>query len=258
MIKFFRNIRQSLLQDGKTSKYFKYAIGEIILVVIGILIALQINNWNEQRKDNIKEAHLVRSLYHEFIDNYHYIDERRQHLKNTKEKCGLLLLKFCNLDHTDISSDSLLTLINNTFLSTTGYAAKTSTFERVIDNEEYNLIQHDSLKALLNQYKSILDLTNLTNNKLFDLEDDLWSYAHDKFGGISIGKKIDMPYIKPWFESIVTSEPSFSPEDIVSDIAFENILTNNLLYYGYAMNRMDELQELNQAIKNYIDRHYKI
>ena len=51
MIKFFRHIRKTLLMENKTSKYFKYAIGEIILVVIGILIALQINNWNEQ-KDN--------------------------------------------------------------------------------------------------------------------------------------------------------------------------------------------------------------
>ena len=52
MIKLFRNIRKNLLAEGKTTKYFKYAIGEIILVVIGILIALQINNWNEQRKQN--------------------------------------------------------------------------------------------------------------------------------------------------------------------------------------------------------------
>jgi len=50
MIKLFRNIRQNLLNEGKTSKYFKYAIGEIVLVVIGILIALSINNWNEKQK----------------------------------------------------------------------------------------------------------------------------------------------------------------------------------------------------------------
>ena len=49
MIKFFRHIRKSLLMENKTGKYFKYAIGEIFLVVIGILIALQINNWNENR-----------------------------------------------------------------------------------------------------------------------------------------------------------------------------------------------------------------
>ncbi|WP_229741435.1 DUF6090 family protein, partial [Planktosalinus lacus] len=55
MIKFFRNIRKNLLNEGKTTKYFKYAIGEIILVVIGILIALQINNWNE-RENSISQA----------------------------------------------------------------------------------------------------------------------------------------------------------------------------------------------------------
>lgn len=55
MIKFFRKIRQNLLTEGKTSKYLTYAIGEIILVVIGILIALSINNWNE-RKNNIAQA----------------------------------------------------------------------------------------------------------------------------------------------------------------------------------------------------------
>ena len=50
MIKIFRKFRQNLLIENKTSKYFKYAIGEIVLVVIGILIGLSINNWNETRK----------------------------------------------------------------------------------------------------------------------------------------------------------------------------------------------------------------
>ena len=52
MIKFFRRIRLDLMEKNKTEKYLKYAIGEIVLVVIGILIALQINNWNEKRKIN--------------------------------------------------------------------------------------------------------------------------------------------------------------------------------------------------------------
>ncbi|MFP4845286.1 DUF6090 family protein [Winogradskyella sp. PE311] len=59
MIKFFRRIRYNLMESGKTSKYFKYAIGEILLVVIGILIALQINNWNENR---LKQEQLI-SVY---------------------------------------------------------------------------------------------------------------------------------------------------------------------------------------------------
>ena len=62
MIKFFRKIRQNLLSEGKTTKYFKYAIGEIVLVVIGILIALQINNWNENRKIKHKETVIQKEL----------------------------------------------------------------------------------------------------------------------------------------------------------------------------------------------------
>ena len=62
MIKFFSKIRQQLLTDGKTSKYFKYAIGEIILVVIGILIALQVNNWNQDRIEKIELNELLKSI----------------------------------------------------------------------------------------------------------------------------------------------------------------------------------------------------
>ena len=59
MIKFFRKIRQNLLMENKTGKYFKYAIGEIVLVVIGILIALQINNWNDAHNLKNKETSLL-------------------------------------------------------------------------------------------------------------------------------------------------------------------------------------------------------
>jgi Family of unknown function (DUF6090) len=62
MIKFFRKIRYDLMGKNKTGKYLKYAVGEIILVVIGILIALQINNWNEKRKENALEKELINLL----------------------------------------------------------------------------------------------------------------------------------------------------------------------------------------------------
>jgi len=62
MIKIFRNIRKNLIMENKTSKYFKYAIGEIVLVVIGILIALQINNWNENRKNSQYEQNYLQRI----------------------------------------------------------------------------------------------------------------------------------------------------------------------------------------------------
>ncbi len=62
MINFFRKIRLQLLAQNKVSRYLLYALGEIFLVVIGILIALQINNWNDWRKDRAKERILLRDM----------------------------------------------------------------------------------------------------------------------------------------------------------------------------------------------------
>ena len=78
MIKFFRHIRKSLLMENKTGsaghfsrsgKYFKYAIGEIALVMIGILLALQVNNWNENRKNNIEAKAKIKAIYNDIVND---------------------------------------------------------------------------------------------------------------------------------------------------------------------------------------------
>ena len=76
MIKLFRNIRKKLLEQGKTANYLKYAIGEIILVVIGILIALSINNWNENRKEENRLLNIYSLI---FIDME---NDKKQLIKN--------------------------------------------------------------------------------------------------------------------------------------------------------------------------------
>ena len=62
MIKFFRNIRQNLIMENKTANYLKYAIGEIVLVMIGILLALQVNSWKEQRTLRMEEKSILEEL----------------------------------------------------------------------------------------------------------------------------------------------------------------------------------------------------
>ena len=83
MIKFFRQIRKHLLMDQHTTqskashtmRYFKYAAGEIVLVVIGILIALQINNWNEKRKQNNLLQTYYKQLLSDFEDQKNYSED---------------------------------------------------------------------------------------------------------------------------------------------------------------------------------------
>ena len=69
MLKFFRKIRQKLLSENKFNKYLLYAMGEIILVVIGILIALQINNWNELKSERVIENTYMKNLLEDLEDD---------------------------------------------------------------------------------------------------------------------------------------------------------------------------------------------
>ena len=82
MIKFFRKIRYDLMEKNKTGKYFKYAIGEIILVVIGILIAFSLNSWNERRKQDANFDKLLDALENEIIEN---IDEANYEIDWARE-----------------------------------------------------------------------------------------------------------------------------------------------------------------------------
>ncbi len=84
MIKFFRKIRQNLLSEGNTGKYVKYAVGEIVLVVIGILIALQINNWNEQQKAQAKELKILKELQTDLKSNKKRLNNKIEFFEKTK------------------------------------------------------------------------------------------------------------------------------------------------------------------------------
>ena len=89
MFKFFRRIRQNVLAEGKTTKYFKYAIGEVMLVVIGILIALQINNWNEDKKIQAQTLEYIESIKADIINDTLAIDSLiaigQKHIKHIED-----------------------------------------------------------------------------------------------------------------------------------------------------------------------------
>jgi len=110
VIRFFRQIRQRLLTDNKFSKYLLYAVGEILLVVIGILIALQVDNWNEARLARQNELVVAQDIYLELLENREYLDETLKMWKQRKEYIRVLsdTLVSENLNITQKVFDSLL------------------------------------------------------------------------------------------------------------------------------------------------------
>ncbi|WP_183487124.1 DUF6090 family protein [Lacinutrix iliipiscaria] len=162
MIKFFRKIRQNLLMENKTGKYFKYAIGEIILVVIGILIALQINNWNENRKNKITEADYYCRILDDFELNERLINENYE-LTTNRIKLNKELIKDLNNFPNDRST------ILNKFVASLRqdvFVPSTITFEDLTSSGQLKLLTDIKLKNRLIKHSTFL------NNSLNQLKEN--------------------------------------------------------------------------------------
>ncbi|HSM64529.1 MAG TPA: DUF6090 family protein, partial [Gillisia sp.] len=148
MIKFFRRIRYDLIDKNKTAKYLKYAIGEIVLVVIGILIALSINNWNENRKERIEERALLTQLQSEFESNYQQLSEKIT-IRNNMISASLKLLEY--IDYPEKRNvDSINSHLAQTLL--------VPTFDPIVNDimssGRIQLLKNNRLKELLSLWTS--------------------------------------------------------------------------------------------------------
>jgi len=121
MIKFFRKIRQNLIMENKTGKYFKYAIGEIVLVVIGILIALQINNWNENRLTKINQKKYLVLLKQEANNNLIAIKKSKQRVTKTFEG-QRKVVELIDANHDTISEQYLSKVFFEVFFLTSSFS----------------------------------------------------------------------------------------------------------------------------------------
>jgi hypothetical protein len=151
MIKFFRKIRQNLLMENKTGKYFKYAIGEIVLVVIGILIALSINNWNEVRKNNTKEQQILTQLKDEYTTNLLQLEQKITNRKKIIEAANNIL-QYID-ESLNINSDSLNSQLNIMIGAPTFKPIENN----LINSGDIILIRNKKLNQLLTTWPSNVD-----------------------------------------------------------------------------------------------------
>jgi hypothetical protein len=188
MIKFFRKIRQNLLSEGKTGKYLKYAIGEIVLVVIGILIALQINNWNERIKTQEKVDLFLTSLKSDLINDLSAISDiikiQEQRLKALEESIALgnnpQLKEILENNQTDGISIGR----NWTFYPVAG-AYKAASGTGLIES-----LQNDNLKKdIINLYEYNYNRINY-NGQLTDDRNDLLEWESRMYSDYSNVKLI--------------------------------------------------------------------
>ena len=155
MIPFFRKIRKKMADDNKPMKYMRYAIGEIILVVIGILIALQINNWNQNRLDHRTETKYLKSIVKELTSN-NKVNSSMVTNRLQKKINGLKLAKEF-IDNEMIVTDTLEFLNNVTYggVFSGGYHfGERSSYDELINTGNLQLIRKETIKGVIANYYS--------------------------------------------------------------------------------------------------------
>ncbi|MGS0523860.1 DUF6090 family protein [Zobellia nedashkovskayae] len=167
MIKFFRHIRQQLLSENKFSKYLLYAIGEIVLVVIGILIALQINNRNNYNEQRSLEHEYLLSLQAEFETNLNKINTSIEENKQRIESLDYLLTLFNKNMLDTVSSQRISLKFAPIFGSEINYTPATGVLNDIISSGKLNIIMNKGLRQNLAYFDSSLDFIN---NQLNDAE----------------------------------------------------------------------------------------
>jgi len=157
MINFFRRIRRKLADDNKPLKYFRYAIGEIVLVVLGILIALQINNWNEERKSKILGNNYTKLVYKDLQNDIFKIEGILKILHNQYE-AGIEVLTIIDAEKPG-TYDTIRLNNNINWVLTTGVFTERgeNTWDGLKISGDQAIIRNDSLTVLLNAFYSHFD-----------------------------------------------------------------------------------------------------
>ena len=262
MLRFFRQIRQRFLTDNKFSKYLLYAIGEILLVVIGILIAIQVDNWNEARKDRNLYLNYLGRLNSDFETLHSRVGslgEWADELLNLAEyQADFLNGKLTSLD-------TLKLAISIEFTSSVNrYQINLPTSSELSSTGRLAIIENDTIKNVLNNWQA-----TITNRESQNEEWHRWIYKYrDLVRNILIKEdkiNIDFAWYSPYPDDTrrwgsfklntagikITNELSEIPElpGLLNDILVERLITRD-----YFIKEKRSARETIELIQREIDR----
>lgn len=244
MISLLSKIRQKLLLENKIGGYLKYAIGEILLVVIGILIALQVNNWNEGRKIAIESNRVIQDINSEFKDNRIVLKERIADLElatdNVRRVLGLM-----NGEHQEIQKTNIDSILSKS-LKYGNYNPANSTINELISSGKLNLVRNHSLKKNLFKWLQLLqDADEDFKNQDMQATTLLIPYLY---------KHISMQNLSTYNNMEVDNKSELFNGDyykVFHELEFENLYQGKLLWNTVMLNHYKELDRLALEIINH-------
>lgn len=246
MIKFFRNIRKSLITQGKTGNYLKYAIGEIVLVMIGILLALQVSNWNQNIKKEKKELDFLQHINGDLVNMLGDIESDLYSLK-LGDRSHFRIQDYINSNtiYQDTMCFDFYWLIKDEYI----YPIK-STYD-AIKEEGLAIIKNDTIRqGIQAAFENIFPRISKQNPFYPDLEEFFSSYYQKNFkinqdSTLVMVEKfpeftLKYPYIKnvngKKYNIMVGYIPS-KYEELKTDNNFQVLMRQAYTYRSYKINK---------------------
>lgn len=242
MIKFFSRVRRQLLTENKLSKYLTYAVGEIILVVIGILIALQVNTWNENRKLNRESQEILKAIHSEFKNNRKVLEERITYLEDANSAVEKIL-KLTNKSEPEIQKYNIDSIISQS-LKYGNFNPSNSTMQELISSGKLNLIKEENLKDNLFNWLQLLKDTN----EDFKNQDLQAITMLEVYLSKTVSFKNTISYHPYDFGDGYSELFDRKYERIFNDLEFENLYYGKRFWNKVMINHYKELDELAMTI----------
>jgi len=205
-----------MIKENKFSKYFLYAVGEIILVVIGILIALSINNWNQSKKQDIAEKEFIEGIKNDLKQDKQYMELIIRHIEPKIEAYTILDKEFTMLYKKD--KNALDSLFQIYFVSQRTFYPISGSFQAAIAGNEINAFKNKELTRV------IIKLYNSTYDRLVDIGEttnERWEYLSRKYS-----------HLRRTVSFRILNETQLS--DLLDDMYH---LSAQLLYYQNQLNK---------------------
>lgn len=247
MISLLRKIRKQLINQGHMGKYFKYAIGEIILVMIGILLALQVSNWNQNRIAKNEERETVKKLQLDFVENKKILDRYLVDMR-AEMNAHIVLMDLIGASKDELTRHNLDSLLHAS-LSASEFAFADNTIKNVMQSGKLNLLKDDQLTELLYQWNALSEIRNTRMAKLDDwINNHLLPYLLTK---VSF-KELDIYSNYRW-----TGKSKIKPDyyPLFQEIEFENNLDNSLWFHQQVRERCEETAVLIDSILKATERY---
>ena len=247
MFRFFRTIRRKLFSEGKAASYTGYAIGEVVLIVVGILIALKISNWNEGRADLIREQEHLRGLKTDFLATEARL---QREIKFTAEQLRHVraFIQLLQGEPGSVPSDQLAGMVRKSFFAGK-FKPILATYTDIVNSGDLSLLRSEELRSKL----AVFDAYWLKVETTLDYAVQQWSSqvtpyyikhfnVTDMYGAHATVRMEDVDMVLPGYEMGPPIERIQPNEDAFWSREFLNLLAIRALSLG------DTLQDLQPAI----------